>query len=79
MNECSTEKLNAIFQAVFDLSPGAEVTRLRQISERNWDSLRHVSLMAAIESEFGISIDVAEALRMTSYEATRLLLEEKGL
>ena len=35
------------------------------------------TLVAAIESEFGVSIDISEALEMTSFEATRLILEEK--
>jgi acyl carrier protein len=49
------------------------------VNQRNWDSLAHVSLVAAIESEFNMTLDAADALRMTSYRATELLLEEKGL
>ncbi|MEJ7810379.1 MAG: acyl carrier protein [Gemmatimonadaceae bacterium] len=79
MNSTTTDKLQDIFRAVFELPPAADVTRVRQISERKWDSLAHVSLVAAIESEFGITLDAADALRMTSYGATALLLEEKGL
>ncbi|MGI9076626.1 MAG: hypothetical protein ACR2G6_04725 [Gemmatimonadaceae bacterium] len=73
------DKLKDIFRAVFELAPTTDVTRVRQISERNWDSLAHVSLVAAIESEFGITLDAADQLRTTSYQATQLLLEEKGL
>lgn len=79
MNVVSNEKLEDIFRAVFELSNGVDVTRVRQISEPRWDSLAHVSLVAAIESEFSISVDAADALRMTSFNATKLLLEEKGL
>ena len=79
MNAQVAERLQDIFRAVFELPPTADVTRVRQISERKWDSLAHVSLVAAIESEFGITIDAADALRMTSYQATQLLLEERGL
>ena len=52
---------------------------MRQINQKNWDSLAHVSLVTAIESEFEVTLDAADALRMTSYQATQLLLEEKGL
>lgn len=79
MNVATTEKLQDIFRAVFELPAGADVTRLRQISEKKWDSLAHVSLVAAVESEFGLTIDAADAMRMTSFQATQLLLEEKGL
>ncbi len=79
MSASTTAKVEDIFRAVFELTPDADVTRVRQISERNWDSLAHVSLVAAIESEFSITLDAADALRMTSFQATQLLLEEKGL
>ena len=79
MNPRFAERLQAIFRLVFHLSPSADPTDVRQLTEPHWDSLAHVSLVAAIESEFEVQIDVAEALQMTSYKATELLLEEKGL
>jgi acyl carrier protein len=45
----------------------------------SWDSLAHVALVTAIESEFRVSLDAADQLQMTSYTATALLLEERGL
>jgi acyl carrier protein len=78
MTAQSIEKLQEIFRAVFDLPATDDVARVRQVAERKWDSLAHVTLVAAIESEFNVSIDTADTLRMTSYEATRLLLEEMG-
>ena len=77
MQESDDIRLRAIFQTVFELSPSRDVATVRQISEKNWDSLAHATLVAAIESEFGISIDIAEALEMTSFDATRQILEEK--
>lgn len=32
-----------------------------------WDSANHISMMLALEDEFGISFDVAEIESMTSY------------
>src|SRR5215211_86917 len=55
MTTDTTSKLQDIFRAVFELPESADVTRVRQISERKWDSLAHVSLVAAIESEFGFA------------------------
>ena len=79
MTESTTARVQDIFRAVFELAPETDVTRVRQISEANWDSLAHVSLVAAIESEFSITLDAADALRMTSFQAAQVLLEEKGL
>jgi len=71
-------KLQEIVRAAFDLPPHTDVTRARQLSVESWDSLAHVSLMLAIESEFHVSIDVADQIRLTSYPAIRLYLEERG-
>ena len=79
MNAASTARLADVFRAVLELTPGVEVERVRQSGEDRWDSLAHVSLVAAIESEFDVTLDAADGLRLTSFEATRLLLEEKGL
>ena len=79
MDSTATEKLERIFRAVFELPDSAEVRHLRQLTVPNWDSLAHVSLVAALEGEFGTSIDVADTLRMTSFAAVQLVLEEQGL
>lgn len=79
MNSQTADRLQDIFRAVFELPGGSDVTGLRQMSTPAWDSLAHVALVTAIESEFGVSLDAADQLQMTSYNATSLLLEERGL
>jgi acyl carrier protein len=79
MNTQTSDRLQDIFRAVFELSGDIDVTNLDQTNSLRWDSLDHVSLVTAIESEFGISLDAADQLRMTSYVATAILLEERGL
>lgn len=79
VNSIVDEKLEQIFRAVFALPASAPVRDLEQPGVPMWDSLGHVSLVAALESEFDTSIDVDEALRMTSYATVRGLLAEKGL
>jgi acyl carrier protein len=77
MQASDETRLQAIFRAVFEVPQSRDVTTVRQISEKSWDSLAHATLVAAIESEFGISIDIADALEMTSFEATKQILSEK--
>jgi acyl carrier protein len=79
MNTQTSDRLRDIFRAVFALSREIDVTNLDQTNSPRWDSLDHVSLVTAIESEFGISLDASDQLRMTSYLATAILLEERGL
>jgi acyl carrier protein len=72
-------KLNEIVRAVLQLPADADISRARQLSLESWDSLAHVSLMLAIESEFGVSIDIGEQIGLTSVPAIRLYLEERGV
>lgn len=70
------QKLAAIFRAVFELDDDADVSGIRQLNFPKWDSLAHVTLVGAVESEFGISIDIADSLELTSYEAMVVYLED---
>ncbi|MBF0145884.1 MAG: acyl carrier protein [Magnetococcales bacterium] len=79
MNPANLDKLVEIFRVVLDLEPRFDVTTLRRVAEPRWDSLAHTSMVAAIESEFGLRLEIADMDRMTSFAATRLLLTEKGL
>lgn len=73
------KQLRDIFKAALELPEGTDVTRLEQGKSANWDSLAHVSLIAGMESEFGVSLDTEDALRITSYRDAVDLLEGKGL
>ena len=72
-------KLQDIVRAALDLPRDADVTTARQTGLEAWDSLAHVSLMLAIESEFALSIDIADQIHLTSYPAIRHYLEEQGV
>lgn len=71
------DKLSDVFRAVLNLDPAADVSSLRQLGTPAWDSLAHVTLVAALESEFGVAVDIEESLELTSYQAVRLYLEER--
>jgi acyl carrier protein len=77
VTENQLETLRTIFRVVLDLPEETDVGGLKQITMRNWDSLAHVSMVAAIESEYGLHLDSTDHERMTSFEGTRLMLEEK--
>ena len=74
----SSNRLQEIFRVVFELPESADVRELSQTTAPRWESLDHVTLVAAIESEFGVTLDALDQLRMHSYAATCALLEEKG-
>ncbi len=77
MTSDNIETLSQIFRIVLHLPDDAETLKIRRINEVRWDSLANVTLVTALESEFNITFDVAEIERITSYQATLLLLKEK--
>jgi acyl carrier protein len=79
MNPANQIKLEEIFKFILDLEEGANISAIRKVAHPKWDSLAHTSLVAALESEFDIRLEVADMDRMTSFAATCLLLEEKGI
>lgn len=80
MNSINEKKLVEIFRVILELDDSNQnVLSVSRLTEENWDSLAHVSIVAAIESEFGLNLESADMERMSSFAATRLLLEEKGL
>ena len=77
--ESTEQRLQAIFRAVLELPPGSDPTAPAQGQTAGWDSLAHVSLVAAIEAEFDVTIDAGDSLSLTSYEATRQFLADLGV
>jgi acyl carrier protein len=65
------DKLQEIVRAALELKPGTDVTHAQQANIASWDSLAHVSLMLALEGEFGVTIGMRDQLELTSYDAIR--------
>ena len=70
------DKLQEIVRAALELGPEADVRRVHQASVASWDSLAHVSLMLALEGEFGVTIGMHDQLQLTSYDAIRRYLAD---
>lgn len=71
------EKLSQIFRFVLNLPDDADVSNVRRINESKWDSLANATLVVAMEDEFGLKLDARDIERLTSYQATLLLIQEK--
>lgn len=58
------EKLNNVFQDVFD-DETIEVSNATTADDiEDWDSLEHINLMAAVEKEFGIKFSMGQIVTM---------------
>ncbi len=77
--EAMEQRLQTIFRAVFNLSPSTDLAGCAQANTESWDSMAHVSLVVAIEEEFGVTIDAGDSLMLTSYEAARRYLAARDV
>jgi len=54
------QKLNSVFQDVFDDDTIVVCDETTAADIEDWDSLEHINLMVAIEKEFGMRFNMAE-------------------
>ena len=71
-------RLQEIFRTVFELPANADVAACARSNTAGWDSMAHITLVVAIEEEFGVVIDVADSLNLTSYDSARRYLAAAG-
>jgi acyl carrier protein len=79
MTVTNNARLQDIFRTVLHLPSTADVSRLRQDEVEEWDSVAHVWIITAIESEFSVAIDIGESLAINSFESARSLLRDRGV
>lgn len=58
------EKLNEVFQEVFDDDTIIVTDTTNANDIEDWDSLEHINLVVAIEKEFNIKFDMEEVGKM---------------
>ena len=77
-NEQIYERLNKIFQNVFDEDRLAvrENTTAEDID--GWDSLEHINLIVAIEDDFGMKFSISEFTGMKNVGAMVEIIRERA-
>ena len=58
------ERLNKVFQDVFDDESIVVNDETTSADIEDWDSLEHINLVVAIEQEFGIKFNMSEVTTM---------------
>jgi len=71
------EKLKQIVADVLEVEPSAIGADFSMDTVEQWDSLRHLTLVLAIEDGFGIAVPDEEAANITSWPLIRLVVEEQ--
>lgn len=79
MNDAVTEdKVVAVFARVLGIDPATINDDLRYATIPQWDSIAHMSVVAALEEAFGVMIDMDEVIDMSSVGKAREILSKHG-
>lgn len=62
------KRYRKVFMSTFGITNEAELSGLKYQSHPSWDSLGHMSLVASLESEFTISMDMDDVIDFESYD-----------
>ena len=76
MNE---ERLKRCFADALGLPPAQVIDTLAYQSIRQWDSVAHMVLVAALENEFNVMLDTDEIIAMSSVAVARQILQKHGV
>ena len=79
INDENSQKLEEIFRSVLDLGLYDSVEEADRNSISKWDSLAQMSLIASIENEFSIEIDLSDYETFVSYQSILKILNKHGL
>ena len=79
MNDTVTEdKVVTVFARVLGIAPETIDDGLRYATIPQWDSIAHMSVVAALEEAFGVMIDMDEVIDMSSVGKAREILRKHG-
>ncbi len=68
MAEELSDHLRRVFVEALELPAGTDVENLKYRDIEQWDSLGHMTLVAAIEDEFGVQFDTEQVIDMSSFK-----------
>lgn len=72
------EKLTKVFADTFGIAVN-EVAGLQYQGIEQWDSVGHMTLVAAIEDEFGIEMDTDDIIDMSSFDKAKEIVAKYGI
>lgn len=69
-------KIKQVMSAVFEIPVESIVDDASSDNIENWDSLRHLNLILALEEEFGVSIPDDEVGNLVNYKLIEIIINE---
>ena len=68
-----------VVSRVFGIEPGSIDESSSPESVEGWDSMGHLNLVAALEHDFNVSIDIGDVMEMVSVKRIREILLQYGV
>lgn len=71
-------KLYEVIAGILSIDPKTLSEESNALNTPNWDSLRHIEIMLAVENAFGVRFSMPEMVSMQNIGDMRKLISEKG-
>jgi acyl carrier protein len=76
----NVEDVVAVFRTALELPVDLDVTTLKYLGHKHWDSIGHMSLVAGLEDRFDIMFDADDILAMSDLgQAVAILKKHHAL
>jgi acyl carrier protein len=73
------ERLKRCFTSTFPAASASEIETARIDDMPGWDSLRGVTLLAVLEEQFALEMDMEELLALGTFDGVRAHLEQHSV
>jgi acyl carrier protein len=73
------DRLMRCFTSVFPSATRDEIRTAKFDALTGWDSLRGVRLLAVLDEEFGVQMDLPELLELETFDSVKRYLLQRGL
>lgn len=75
----SEATLRNVFATVLEMEPSAVKDDLKYQGHSKWDSIGHMAIIAGLDSEFDITIDMDDVLELSSVGKAKEILSKYGI
>jgi acyl carrier protein len=73
------QKLKEVLSRIFNVSLDMITDDASPDTIENWDSLRHMNLVLALEEEFDVEFTDDQVVEILSYKLIKIVLQEHGI
>jgi acyl carrier protein len=77
--QANEEELRQVLADVLDLDSSAIIETASIDTIKQWDSLKHLNLVLALEERFGVTFTDEQTIQILSYPLIKITLEEQGV